>query len=322
MMHRATDIQSARDPTASPAMSPQVSVIVIFKDAEEYLEEAFDSVYAQTFSRWELLLVDDGSRDVSTAIARRHAARDDRIRYLEHPGHVNRGMSAARNLGLAHAQGEFVAFLDADDALVPTALADQIGILRAHPNVGMVYGPLEYWYGWTQRDDDIARDFVHPVGVPTERISEPPALIALFLQNIAFSPSGMLFRRALVEQIGRFEESFRGLYEDQVFAAKICRSTPVYVSERCWYRYRQHPNSCCVVTQRDGRLDASRRPFLRWIIAYLEREGLAGSDAWRVARAQLRRESTANRLLLRAARAPRLVWQLASQAATGEGSRS
>ena len=191
-----------------------------------------------------------------------------------------------------------------------------------HPRVGMVYGPLEYWYGWTQRADDIARDFVHPVGVPTERIYEPPALIALFLEDIAFSPSGMLLRRALVEQVGRFEESFRDLYEDQVFAAKICRATPVYVSERCWYRYRQHPNSCCLVAERDGRLDASRRPFLQWLIAYLEREGLAGSDAWRVARVQLRRQSTTNRLLSRAARAPRLVWQLASQVATGEGSRS
>jgi glycosyltransferase involved in cell wall biosynthesis len=322
MMHRATDIQTAREPTVSLAMSPQVSVIVIFKDAEDFLEEALDSVYAQTFSRWELLLVDDGSHDGSTAIARRQAARDDRVRYLEHPGHVNRGMSAARNLGLGQAQGEFVAFLDADDALVPNALAEQVGILGMHPSVGMVYGPLEYWYGWTQHADDIARDFVHPVGVPTERIYEPPALIALFLQNIAFSPSGMLLRRALVEQVGRFEESFRDLYEDQVFAAKICRSTPVYVSERCWYRYRQHPNSCCLVAQRDGRLDASRRPFLRWVIAYLEREGLAESDAWRVARAQLRRQSTTNRLLLRATRAPRLVWQFASQAGTGEGSRS
>jgi glycosyltransferase involved in cell wall biosynthesis len=269
-------------------MNREVSVIVIFKDAEHFLEEAIESVRAQTFRDWELLLVDDGSSDSSTAIARRQVEGDaTRVRYLEHTDHANLGMSASRNLGLSQARGEFVSFLDADDLLVPGALEEQVSILRTHPRVGMVYGPLEYWYGWTGRPEDGERDFVHPVGVRTERIYEPPSLIRLFLQNIAFAPSGMLLRRALVEQVGGYEESFRDLYEDQVFAAKICRTTPVYISGRCWYRYRQHPNSCCLTAQRDGRLDAAREPFLRWLIAYLEQEGLARSDAWRVARVQL-----------------------------------
>jgi glycosyltransferase involved in cell wall biosynthesis len=271
---------------ATPA--PEVSVVVIFKDAEDFIEDAIESVRAQTFRSWELLLVDDGSTDKSTSIALRHAEQDgQRVRYLEHPGHANRGMSAARNLGVSHARGEFVAFLDADDVLLPTALERQVALLRTHPRIGMVYGPLEYWYGWTGEPEDETRDFIHPVGVPTERIYEPPLLITLFIQNIGFAPSGMLLRRALVEQVGGFEESFRDLYEDQVFAAKICRTTPVYVSGRCSYRYRQHPNSCCLVAQREGRLDSSREPFLRWLIAYLEQEGLAGGDAWRRARIEL-----------------------------------
>jgi glycosyltransferase involved in cell wall biosynthesis len=295
-------------------MNPEASVIVIFKDAENFLEEAIESVRAQTLGDWELLLVDDGSVDRSTAIASRHVERDaGRIRYFEHPGHVNLGMSATRNVGLSHAGGEFISFLDADDVLVATALEEQVAVLRTHPRVGMVYGPLEYWYGWSGRADDVMRDFVQPVGVATERVYEPPSLIEVFLQDIAFSPSGMLLRRALVEEVGGFEESFRDLYEDQVFAAKICRSTPVYVSGRCWYRYRQHPDSCCLVAQQDGRLDASRRPFLRWLVDYLEQEGLTRSEAWRVARTQLRRHSATGRLLARAATAPRRVRQLASQ---------
>jgi glycosyltransferase involved in cell wall biosynthesis len=274
-----------RDESRTQA-APVVSVIVIFKDAEDFLPEAIDSVRAQTFGAWELLLVDDGSTDGSTAVAQA-AAEDGRIRYLEHPGHVNRGMSATRNLGIARTRGQFVGFLDADDVLVPTALAEQVALLHAHPAVGMVYGPLEYWYGWTGEPEDEARDFVHPVGVPTERIYEPPALIALFVRNIGFAPSGMLLRRELVEYVGGFEESFRDLYEDQVFAAKVCRTTPVYVSGRCWYRYRQHPGSACLTAQREGRLDASRAPFLRWLVAYLEGEGLAGDEASRIARIEL-----------------------------------
>src|SRR5205807_873118 len=83
---------------------------VIFLNAERFLREAVESVFAQTYPHWELLLVDDGSTDRSGEIARRFAAdRPDRVRYLEHPGHENRGMSASRNLGIRSARGELVA---------------------------------------------------------------------------------------------------------------------------------------------------------------------------------------------------------------------
>ena len=80
--------------------APQVSAIIIFLNEERFLAQAIGSVLEQSHADWELLLIDDGSMDQSTAIARDFAARDpNRIRYFEHAGHVNRGMSAARNLG-------------------------------------------------------------------------------------------------------------------------------------------------------------------------------------------------------------------------------
>jgi glycosyltransferase involved in cell wall biosynthesis len=308
---------SAAAETAHTDAPSTVSVVVIFKDPGAFLSEAVESVQAQTLTSWELLLVDDGSIDGSSEIAQ--AIADEapgRIRYLEHSSHANHGMSASRNLGIAHASGDFIAFLDADDELVPTALEEEVAILQAHPRVGMVYGPLKYWYGWTGRAEDEERDFVHPVGVDTDRIYEPPDLIALFIQNIAFAPSGMLLRRELVMEVGGFEESFRDLYEDQVFAAKICRTAPVYISGRCWYRYRQHPDSCCLTAERDGRLDASRAPFLRWLQAYLEQEGLAGGEAWQLVVKDLRRRSARGRMFARIAaggrRAHGLVARLGS----------
>jgi glycosyltransferase involved in cell wall biosynthesis len=299
------------------ASTPDVSVVVIFKDAGNFLEEAIESVRAQTFPGWELLLVDDGSIDESTVIALRYTERDvARIRYFEHPGHANLGMSATRNVGVSHARGEFIAFLDADDVLLPSALERHVAVLRDHPRVGMVYGPLEYWYSWTGQPDDTARDFVHPVGAHTDRVYEPPSLISLFIQNIGFAPSGMLLRRAVVEQVGGFEEEFRDLYEDQVFAAKICRTTPVYVSGRCSYRYRQHPNSCCLTAQREGRFDSSRELFLAWLVGYLQQEGLAGSDVWRLARRELGLERRGPLLRL-AAKRTLVVRRLAGLIARG-----
>lgn len=300
--------------------SQQVSVIVIFKDAEPFLGEAVESVRAQTFRDLELLLVDDGSTDGSTAIARRYADQyAGRVRYLEHPGHANLGMSATRNVGVSHANGEFIAFLDADDALVPTALEEQVALLRAHPRVGMVYGPLEYWYGWTGKPEDTARDYICPLGVPADRVHEPPSLIATFVQNVAYSPAGIVLRRTLFEEVGGFEESFRDLYEDQVFAAKVCLAASVYASGRCWYRYRQHPNACCLTALHEGRMEASREPFLHWLLDYLEQEGLEGCEAWRQARVELGLERPPLRSRVgRIADGRRLVRRLATLLAGGD----
>ena len=123
---------------------PSVSVVLIFLDAVPFLDEAIRSIRDQTVPDWELLLVDDGSTDGSTEVARWHAGEDARrIRYLEHEGHANRGMSASRNLGIAQARGRFVTFLDADDVLRPDALRTLTATLEREPRAAMAYGPVE-----------------------------------------------------------------------------------------------------------------------------------------------------------------------------------
>src|SRR3712207_5043688 len=130
---------------------PLVSVIIIFLNAERFVEEAVESVFAQTYDNWELLLVDDGSSDASTAIAGRYAEEHPgRVRYLKHPRHQNRGMSASRNLGIGHAKGEYIAFLDADDVWLEYKLQQQVAILGSHPEASMVYGNTLYWHSWTE----------------------------------------------------------------------------------------------------------------------------------------------------------------------------
>ena len=109
---------------------PKVSVITIFYNANKFLEEAIQSVLSQTYVDWELLLVDDGSTDNSPGIAQKYAQiNPQKVFYLEHPGHKNCGMSATRNLGLRRAQGEYIAFLDADDVWLPKKLEQQSKIL-------------------------------------------------------------------------------------------------------------------------------------------------------------------------------------------------
>ena len=184
-----------------------VTVIIIFLNGERYIAEAIDSVLAQTFGDWELLLCDDGTTDGATAIARDYAARyPDKIRYLEHPNHANRGMSATRNLGIRAARGEFVAMLDADDAWMPNKLERQVAILRQHPDVAMCYGPLTLWYSWTGWSKDRGRDFLQTLGVPADQVLPIPGPFIAFQRDVMHHPSGTMVRRAALEEVGLYDD--------------------------------------------------------------------------------------------------------------------
>lgn len=253
--------------------APLVSVIIIFLNPGNFLREAIQSVLEQTYDHWELLLVDDGSTDESITTARDFAERyPGKIQYLEHKDHQNLGMSASRNLGIRSSHGDLVAFLDADDVWFPQALQEQVAILLEHGEAAMVYGPLTWWYSWTEQPEDQKRDYIEKLGVPADTLIEPPRLLPLFLLDKAAVPSGLLLRRTAIDRVGGFENEFRGEYEDQVFCAKICLSLPVFASRRSWYRYRQHPNSSVSLGQIAGQTYPARILFLDWLVRYLRRQ--------------------------------------------------
>lgn len=260
-------------------MSPRVSVVMIFLDAERFLEEAVSSVLAQTFADWEIILVDDGSSDGSTALARDYAARHaDRIRCIEHARHVNLGMSASRNVGIALVRGEYLALLDADDVWLPEKLERQVAALDEHPEADLTTAGLFFWFSWTGNPADREREFFHDIGRRTDALVMPPELVVRELrQRDGFpAPSGAMMRTAAVRRVGGFVESFRGMYEDAAFFGKLLLESPAWVMPGHLHLYRQHPESCSWIAIADGEyvMDASvphpaRGQFLDWYAGYI-----------------------------------------------------
>ena len=165
---------------------PLVSIIVPIYRAEQFLEHTIESVRAQTYTAWELLLVDDGGGDGSASIATTYAARDpQRIALLAHPNGENRGASASRNLAIGQARGEYIALLDADDVWLPAKLEEQVRLMESHRTVGMLYGNSLYWYGWTGKAEDTVRDRVPELGVERDTVFEPPTLLSEFTRTPA-----------------------------------------------------------------------------------------------------------------------------------------
>jgi len=262
---------------------PVVSVIIIFLNGEQFLKDAIDSVISQSYTDWELLLVDDGSDQPAIRIASNYVTQfADKVHYLEHPNHANRGISASRNLGISRSRGRYVAFLDADDSWLPEKLAAQIRIMEAHPDAGMVYGRTRYWYSWANGKSAGHKDFQPKLGVAANTIHHPPSLLAAFVRGSAAVPCtcSILVRRDVAQSVSGFDDSFKDMYEDQVFYAKMSLRAPIYVSDCCWDLYRRHKSSITAQALINLDLITSRIRFLRWLLDYLEKERIRDRDVW------------------------------------------
>ena len=297
--------------------SPLVSVIIPFLNGERYIAEAVDSVFQQTYRNWELLLVDDGSTDGSSAFARELAnAHPGRVVYLEHVNHQNRGLSASRNLGIRHASGEFFAPLDCDDLWLPQKLERQIAVLLEHPEAAMVFGAPEYWRSWSGSGQETA-DFVPDLGVQGNTLFRPPELLCALYplgSGSAPCPSDLMFRRRVLETAGFFQEEFRGiygLYEDQAFLARVYANEPVFIRNETWTRYRLHADSCMASVTAGGGYSEVRGYFLQYLDRYLRRQGTTDVRVWTLLLKALRQYGRSIQIEgLRGADLRELKWQL------------
>lgn len=178
-------------------MTPAVSVVLPVRDAAGTLGAAIESIRRQTWSDWELIVVDDGSTDGSGALARLSAAGDPRIRVLVRPAE---GIVGALRVGLAAARGEFVARMDADDESHPLRLERQLAYLREHPETGLVSclvempGPADQNRGYA----------AHVAWLNRLRTPEDMALHR-FVESPVAHPS-VVFRRELVARHGGYAD--------------------------------------------------------------------------------------------------------------------
>lgn len=235
--------------------------------------------------------MDDGTTDGATAIARDYARRlPGKIRYTEHPGHENRGMSAPRNRGIALARGDYLAFLDADDVYRPGRLAEHVAILDREPQVAMVAGPTLWWQSWSFPDRPLKARWLDRspvIDLAPHRPLAPPEVALWFLETHGASMFGICsitVRRSAAIEAGGFEERFRTLYEDQVFMFRMALRFPIWVTDRVLDCYRQHPESACNV---EGRRDSDLRMrplFLDWLESRLAATAIGDERLWRALR--------------------------------------
>ncbi len=200
------------------------------------------------------------------------AARDARIRYINHPGHGNKGGSASRNFGVANTTAPYIAFIDGDDVWVPTKLAEQVDLLERMPDVAMVNGALRCWHSWDPASTEADETYLTG-GVADRRIDPPEAALTIYpLALVNGAGVDLLVRRSVFDAVGGFEERFRGMYDAQSFLVKAFLRYPIYISSRAWLLYRQHDDSCCAQISQSAYFRV-RGAFLDWLKDEVEQLG-------------------------------------------------
>lgn len=123
----------------------KISIITASYNYAQYIQESINSVINQTYQDWELIVVDDGSSDNSVEIIKSYCAKDSRIKLLQHANGENKGLKETLLLGLKHATGDWIAFLESDDILYPKNLSKKAEIIHKCPTVKLIFNKVEFF---------------------------------------------------------------------------------------------------------------------------------------------------------------------------------
>jgi glycosyltransferase involved in cell wall biosynthesis len=242
-----------------------VSVIIPCYNQARFLGEAIESVLAQTYPHFEVVVIDDGSTDNTSEVASRYPG----VRCIRQE---NEGLAGARNAGIRHSRGSYLVFLDADDRLLPHALEVGLKHLKAHPECAFVSGHCRF----TAVDGS-------PLPTPPQTPIEGDHYETLLRNTYIWSGATVMYRRAVFETAGIFDVSV-GSSADYDLYLRIAREYPVHQHSEVVAEYRQHGTNMtpdpavmlkAVVTILQG-----QRPYVRGKRQY-KRAYKAGISSWR-----------------------------------------
>ncbi len=210
---------------------PKVDVIIPAYNAVKYLPAAIESVVAQTFEDWRIVLVDDGSTDNTTEVVAPFIKQlGPKLKYIKQP---NSGLPAARNAAIHNSSAEFLALLDADDVWLPFRLTESLMRFENRPRVGLAYGLIS-----RINPDGIVFDTFEG----NQQHAEGSIAPYIYMRTVELPCPTITFRRKCVDEVGLFDETMRAT-EDRDLWLRIALRYEVAFVPRVIAYYRSSPNS-------------------------------------------------------------------------------
>lgn len=243
-------------------MRPVVSVVMPLYNKAAYFREAIESVLSQTFSQYEILVIDDASTDGSGTLADQVQSEfPNKVRVLRHPGHVNRGVNASRNLAVSECRGDVIAYLDADDLWTPNKLDHDIRILDAQPEAAAVVSHTRYWW-----QDGRKRDRKDRLGPELDTLIPPPQLfLRCYVENMIPSPCvcSVALRASVAKEL-QWDPTYP-VAGDMKYFAELLYRFPVFLSSDCLATYRRLDDGIWSSSMGNGAEADTHKRFRAWM---------------------------------------------------------
>ena len=222
---------------------PELTIITPVYKVEEYIEKCLDSIISQTFTDWELILVDDGSPDNSGVICDRYASEDSRIRVIHKE---NEGAAVARNVALDIAKGRYITFIDSDDEYgTSTTLQENLAIVKSDPVIDFLQYPYVYLDNILDKKYYVREAYVRSSAEVFSNILDNRIRGYLCIK---------IFKASLFDGV-RFPTDVRVTEDLRVLMSLLGKVNTVYFSEYGVYNYYKRENSLVVLKSRDKELD-------------------------------------------------------------------
>jgi len=207
---------------------PKVSIVIPAYNAETFIEETMDHAFKQTLTDFEIIVVDDGSSDRTKQVIEKYT---DKVKYIYQK---NQGTSAARNNGIDHAQGKYIAFLDSDDIWFPLKLERQINFLESNPKIDLVGCDAELI-------NESGESFNKLYSRGKKYDVPPDEMLAQLLKRDFIPFSSVVVKKSLVRNLGGFDLSM--VCEDYEFLMRAVQKYNIAFIDEVLMQYRISPNN-------------------------------------------------------------------------------
>lgn len=223
---------------------PKVSIITASYNYEHYIKETIESVIAQSYKDWEMIIVDDGSKDNSVSVIKEYCLKDDRIKFFQHENGVNKGLAETIQLGLQCATGEWIVFLESDDSITPDYLEEKLQIANNNPDVNLIFNDINL-FGDEEKIKNFNEVYILLMKKQLNITGQCNKLINLFRnkRNINFIPtfSVVMIKPALFQNIDFNSPNKPAL--DFYLWLQIVKKCKFYFIDKKLTNWRMHKDS-------------------------------------------------------------------------------
>lgn len=214
-----------------------ISIITASYNYENYIKETIESVINQTYTNWEMIIVDDGSKDNSVEVIKSYCEKDSRIKLYQHEGGINKGLAETVKLGISKAQSEWIAFLESDDSIVPDYLEKKIKVINEHPEVKFIFNDVNL-FGIEERIKFYDLYFKNAKKILSE--NPYPKNLSRYFREINIVPtfSTVTLKKELLQGID-FNSPIKAFLDYHLWI-QIVQKTPLYYINEKLTNWRMH----------------------------------------------------------------------------------